>query len=193
MLPHLGIHATWHYISHLYELVCVLTLAYESIPADYTALLPQKQSLNTTLTASFQTLGPKKDLTLVSAMDTSHSSLAPWTLLATTGPMNFVNYPRLYQPIWSYLITLLIGHPLHPTSLCTPSAQQGAAKPLGNPTPPALGASPTICVNSNPIVNAFRFILAALFFAARECDNIQLRLSARMLCWLIYNGRTPTE
>jgi hypothetical protein len=45
MLPHVGIHATWHYISHLYELVCVLTLAYESIPADYTALLPQKQSL----------------------------------------------------------------------------------------------------------------------------------------------------
>jgi hypothetical protein len=38
----------------------------------------------------------------------------------------------------------------------------------------------------------FRFILAALFFTARECDNIQLRLSARMLCWLIYNGRTPT-
>jgi hypothetical protein len=35
------------------------------------------------------------------------------------------------------------------------------------------------------------FILAALFFTARECDNIQLRLSARMLCGLIYNGRTP--
>jgi hypothetical protein len=44
----------------------------------------------------------------------------------------------------------------------------------------------------NPIVNAFRFILAALFFAAKECDNIQLCLSARMLCWLIYNGRNPT-
>jgi hypothetical protein len=124
---------------------------------------------------------------LVSAMDTSHSSLAPWTLLATTGPMNSVNYSRLYQPLWSYLITL------HPTSLCTPSAQQGAAIPLGNHAPPALGASPTICVNSNPIVNTYRFILAAFFFAARECDNIQLRLSARMLCWLIYNGRTPTN
>jgi hypothetical protein len=130
---------------------------------------------------------------LAPTMNTSHSSLAPWILLATTGPMNSVNYPRLYQPLWSYLITLLIGQPLHPTSLCTPSAQQEAANPLGSPAPPALGASPTICVNSNPIVNAFRFILTALFNAARECDNIQLRLSARMLCWLIYNGRTPTK
>jgi hypothetical protein len=126
---------------------------------------------------------------LVSAMNTSHSSLAPWTLLATTGPMNSVNYSRLYQPLWSYLITLLIGHLLHPASLCTPLAQRGAVIPLGNPAPPALGASPTICTNSNPIVNAYRFILAALFFAAREFSNIQLRLSARMLCWLIYNGR----
>jgi hypothetical protein len=44
----------------------------------------------------------------------------------------------------------------------------------------------------NPIANAPRFILAALFLAARECDNIQLRLHARMLCWLICNGRNPT-
>jgi hypothetical protein len=25
------------------------------------------------------------------------------------------------------------------------------------------------------------------------CNNIQLCLSARMLCWLIYNNRTPTK
>jgi hypothetical protein len=30
-------------------------------------------------------------------------------------------------------------------------------------------------------------------FCLIYCDNIQLRLSARMLCWLIYNGRTPTN
>jgi hypothetical protein len=28
-------------------------------------------------------------------------------------------------------------------------------------------------------------IVAALFFAARECNNIQLRLGARMIGWLI--------
>jgi hypothetical protein len=161
--------------------------------------LPQKQSLETTITASFQTLGPKeppsslKDLTLVSAMNTSHIGRAPWTLLATTRSMNSVNYHRLCQPLWPYLVTICVRHPLHTTSPFTPLAQQGAANPFGNPAPPALGASPTICINPNPIVKLFRFILAALFFAARECDSIQLRLSARMLCWLIYNGRTSIK
>jgi hypothetical protein len=65
--------------------------------------LPQKQSLETTIKALFQTLGSKeppsslKDLTLVSAMNTSHIGRAPWSLLATTGPMNSVNYHRLCQ------------------------------------------------------------------------------------------------
>jgi hypothetical protein len=68
---------------------------------------------------------------------------APWTLLATTGPMNSVNYHRLCQPLWSYLITLHVGHPFHPTSLCTPLAQQGSVIVLGNPAPPGLHASPT--------------------------------------------------
>jgi hypothetical protein len=130
---------------------------------------------------------------MVSAMNTFHIGRAPWNLLATTGSMNSVNYHRLCQPLWPYLITICVRHPLHTTSPFTPLARQGAANPFGNPAPPALGASPTICINSNPIVKLFRFILAALFFAARECDSTQLRLSARMLCWLIYNGRTPSK
>jgi hypothetical protein len=87
---------------------------------------------------------------LAPTMNTSHSSLALWALLATTGPMNSVNYPILYQPPWSYLVDLHVGHPLHPTSLCTPLAQQRAAIFLGNHAPPALGASPIICINSQP-------------------------------------------
>jgi hypothetical protein len=198
MLPQFGTCAAWYYIQHLCELAYVLTPACKSISFDCTASLPQMRSLETTFTASFQTFDPKhpsslKDLTSVSSMNTSYMGHAPWTLSATTGPINSVNYHRLCRPLWPDLITLCSGHPLHPTPLCTPLAQQRAANPLGNPAPPALGASPTICINSNPIVKLFRFILAALFFAARECNSIQLRLSARMLCWLIYNGRTPIK
>jgi hypothetical protein len=199
VLPHLGTHATWYHIPHLCELVCVLTLACDSNPYDCKALLPQTLSLGTTATAPFQTLGLKKqssplgNLALTPTMNASHLSLALWALLATNGPINSVDYFRLYQPLWPYLITLHVGHLFHPTSFCTSLAQRGTAIYLGNPTPLTSDASLTIYVNSNPIVNVFRFILAALFFTARECNSIQLRLSARMLCWLTYNGRTPSD
>jgi hypothetical protein len=151
VLPHLGIHATWYHIPHLCELVCILTLACDSNPFDCKASLPQTLSMGTTATVPFPTLGLKKqssplgNLALAPKMNTSHSYLTLWALLATTGPMNPVNYPRPYQPLWSYLITLHVGHPLHPISLCTPSAQQRA-----DPAPPALGASPISCIKSQP-------------------------------------------
>jgi hypothetical protein len=129
---------------------------------------------------------------LVSAMNTSHSSLAPWTLLATTGPMNSVNYSRPYQTTlvildhpsyWASSSSSFTLHPFGPTRSCHSPWQ---------PCSSGLRCLSYYCTNSNPIVNVYRFILAALFFTARECDNIQLRLSARMLCWLINNGRNTT-
>jgi hypothetical protein len=164
VLPHLKIHATWYHIPHLCELVCILTLACDSNPFDCKAFLPQTLSLGTTATAPFPTLGLKKqsnplgNLALAPTMNTSHSNLALWALLATTGPMNPVNYPRPYQPLWSYLITLHVGHPLHPTSLCTPSAQQRASIFPNDPAPLALGASPILYVISNTIVNVPRLL-----------------------------------
>jgi hypothetical protein len=138
MLSHLGTHATWYHIPHFCELVCVLTLAYDSNPFDCKALLPQTLSLETTSTAYYPTLGLKKqssplgNLALAPTVITSHSCLAPWTSLATTGPNELCQLPQTlsatliildHPSCWTSSSSNLTLHPYGPTKSCHPPWQ----------------------------------------------------------------------
>ena len=120
-------------------------------------------------------------------MDSHTFELTLWALLAMIGSIGFVGYSALYQPPWPSFTVLLTQHLIvHQFSVHIPSAPQRAGILTEGPSPIVPFAINRTLLHLS-VVTKPMFILAAIVYAARECDGIlQLQLHARLPNWLIW-------
>ena len=131
-----------------------------------------------------------EDVSSIPVTGSSTLELTLWTLFTSISSLSFIGYPLLYRPPWPSFATLRFHSVSNPSApIQTDPITEGPPIQTDSftegPSPIAEGLAPiasftiirillTLSIVTYPL-----FILAAPFYAARECDsNVQLRLHA---------------